>query len=126
MPTASGGPPRDPFDWPLWPETAARVDRWIALALDGNPFASGLAARMRAGSNTRFNDWVDHLILSDRSGLKAELSTLSYVRRRTDYAAGVPVYVHPGGIFPRVALAGEGGPEVREVAILVDSVAAFS
>ncbi len=114
------------FDWSLWPETEALIQRWVSTALEGNPFAHRLAERMRVETNTRFVDWVDHLVVSDRPGLHAHLAQLGYVRQAIPYAAGIPVYAHDGGMFPRIAVSPGEGPDVREVAIKVESVAAFS
>src|SRR5262249_52728957 len=79
--------------------------------------------------------WVDHLVVSDVPGLAGRLQALGYERQPIRYPVNAPVFAHPGGIFPRVAIvgpaAGRNGPAgeepaVREVAIKVDSVAAFS
>src|SRR6478752_2354418 len=88
------------FDWKRWPETEALVDQWIASALAGNAFAATLARRMAAETNTRFADWVDHLVVTDRPGLGRRLVGLGYARQGTTYAVGVPVYAHQGGMFP--------------------------
>lgn len=114
------------FDWKRWPETESAVDRLIDAALAGNAFTANLAERMRVESSTRFKDWVDHLIVTDQPGLDRRLQTLGYARQTEPYAVGTPVYAHLGGIFPKIAVAPGSGPEVREVAIKVESVAAFS
>jgi hypothetical protein len=114
------------FEWKRWPETEALVGEWIAAALEGNAFAASLAGRMNDETNTRFADWVDHLVVMDHPGLSRRLHTLGYVPQAEPYAVGVPAYTHPGGIFPKIALAGGGKVAVREVAIKVESLAAFS
>lgn len=114
------------FDWKLWPGTQERVDHWVAAALSGNAFAARLAERMKCEASTRFVDWIDHFVLSARKELPAELKHLGYGLSSATYAAGATVYAHDGGIFPRVILVPERGPEVVEVAIKVESVAAFS
>ncbi|HWE37854.1 MAG TPA: hypothetical protein VG406_14895 [Isosphaeraceae bacterium] len=125
--TAAIAPPKAPtFDWKRWPETEALVDGLIADALQGNAFAAELARRMEAETSTRFTDWVDHLVVGDRPGLVAELERAGYRREATDYAVGTPVFGHDGGIFPRVAVAKGHEGQIREVAIKVESVAAFS
>jgi len=116
----------NPYDWKLWPETQALVDGWLSSALAANAFAADLARRMENETNTRFHDWVDHIVVSDRPGLSTRLETLGYARKAPSYAAGAPAYAHQGGMFPRIALVPGGGPDVREVAIKVESVAAFS
>jgi len=118
------------FQWARWPETEAFVDARIASALEGNAFASGLAGRMARETSTRFKDWVDHLVLAPASGLGRMLEGLGYARQLIPYAPGSPVFAHGGGMFPRIVVvpgSGAGaGAEVREVAIKVESVAAFS
>src|SRR4051794_28794958 len=114
------------FDWKRWPETETVVGEWIAAAVEGNAFAANLAGRMRDETNTRFVDWVDHLVVINQPGLPRRLKALGYVPQAEPYAVGTPVYSHPGGIFPKLALAAGVGPAVREVAIRVESIAAFS
>jgi hypothetical protein len=126
MSLATAEPTTPAFDWKRWPETEAAVDQFLDEALAGNAFAANLAERMRRETSTRFKDWVDHLVLSDRPGLARRLHSLGYVRQAELYAVGTPVYSHPGGIFPQVAVAPGEGSEVREVAIKAESVAAFS
>jgi hypothetical protein len=129
--TEAAAPPA--FDWKRWPETEALVNGLIAAALEGNAFARELAGRLPRETGTSFAVWVDHLVVSGGPGFTRQLEGLGYQRQPIRYAVGVPVFAHPGGIFPRIALAGEdsspiaGAPAaVREVAIKVDSVAAFS
>ena len=99
------------------------VDGLIASAVAGNAFAAKLAGRMSDETNTRFTDWVDHLVVSERAELPGELTSLGYVRQPTHYAVGATVYAHEGGMFPRVVVVSGAGPEVREVAINVESIA---
>ncbi len=121
------------FNWQRWPETEAFIDSMIATALDGNSMARSLAERMPTETGTRFSAWVDHMVISGGSGLADRLAALGYERQAIHYAVGVPVFGHPGGVFPRIAATvgaatGTNGVplQVREVAIKVDSVAAFS
>lgn len=114
------------FDWRRWPETEAFLAGLFASALEGNEFAAKLAERMKAETSTRFSDWVDHLVVSDREGLGQRLGGLGYTRQAGMYAVGMPVFAHRGGVFPRIVLADHRGPAVRGVAVKVESVAAFS
>src|SRR5262249_3861195 len=121
------------FDWKRWPDTEAVVDGLIAAALEGNAFARRLAERMPGETGTRFSGGGDHLGLNEFPGLARQLDGLGYERQAIRYAVNAPVFAHPGGMFPRIAILsatgdeppGEG-PHVQEVAIKVDSVAAFS
>jgi hypothetical protein len=126
MATATLSPTPSTFDWKRWPETETFLASLIGSALDGNAFAAALARRMETETSTRFVDWVDHLVLGDRPGLVGRLERLGFAREPRVYAVGAPVYGHSGGIFPRLAIVGGSGPEVREVAIRVESIAAFS
>jgi hypothetical protein len=121
------------FEWQRWPETEACVDELISRALEGNTFAATLAERMQRDTATRMKDWVDHLVVRAPRGLEARLRQLGYERQAAAYAIGVPIFSHPGGIFPRIALArgdsspgGAAAPEVTELAIKVESVPGFS
>ncbi len=118
--------PPQSFDWQRFPQTEAHLDRLIGSVLDANPFAAELAQRMATETSTRFVDWVDHLVLSRREGLDAELEALGYSRSNIPYGVGAPAFRHVGGIFPPLAILPGDGPEVLEVAIKVESIAAFS
>jgi hypothetical protein len=114
------------FDWKRWPETEALIDEWMAAAAAGNDFIACLAERMRVETNTRLVDWVDHLLAAEQPGLSRRLTALGYVRQAEPYSVGAPVFAHPGAVFPRIAVVAGPGTAVREVAIRVESVAAFS
>src|SRR4051794_32700072 len=105
------------FDWHRHPAAEAFLDDLLRRALAGNAFAAGLARRMGEETSTRFADWVDHLVLTDRPGRADELGRLGYRREPTAYGVGSIVLGHEGGLFPRLILAPGSGPEVREVAI---------
>jgi hypothetical protein len=114
------------FHWQRWPETEAFLDGLVRRALESNPFAARLADRMSDESSTRFKDWIDHLVVNDQPGLAARLDGLGYRRQAEPYAVNAPAFAHEGGMFPRLAIVPGRGPEVREVAIKVESIAAFS
>ena len=116
------------FEWKLWPETEEAVLGWTAQALNGHRFAADLARRMQAETGTRFADWLDHLVLSERPGLSERLAKLGYEPQLQGYGVNAPAYHHPGGIFPRIAVVPNLGPgsEVREAAIKVESIPLFS
>src|SRR5262249_29523400 len=107
-------------------KTEAFVSERIQSALEGNSCARRLNERMKRETSTRFADWVDHLVLSGRAGVEQELVGLGYEREGGHAALGAPVYVHHGGMFPRVVVTPKSGPDVREVAIKVESIAEFS
>ncbi|WP_435007135.1 hypothetical protein P12x_004509 [Tundrisphaera lichenicola] len=120
-------PASEPFAWKRWPETEAFVDEKIASGLAGNPFAANLADRMARETSTRFKDWVDHLVLGDAPGLAKTVRGLGYSRQETPHPLGWPVLKHEGGMFPSILVAAAGsGADVREIAIKVESLPAFS
>ncbi len=127
MSTPTDRPTRAAFAWSRHPAAEALVDRLTATALAGHPFAAALARRMTAETGTRFGDWVDHLVVSDADGRIAELETVGFRRDVfRNSAVGSPVFEHDGGLFPRIVVVPGGGPEVREVALKVESIADFS
>jgi hypothetical protein len=96
------------------------------VGLAGNAFAAGLAGgcapRPGPGSWTGSTTWSSAIV----AGLGRRLHALGYERRTAPTRSGARPYAHRGGLFPRVAVRAGDGPEVREVAIKVESVAAFS
>lgn len=126
MPSTLESPPAPAFNWQRWPETEAFVDGLIVRALEGSPFAAGLADRMAKETSTRFKDWVDHLVVSERPGLVRTLEGLGFARQPVTYATSAPVFGHEGGMFPRFAVVPGGAEDVLEVAIKVESIADFS
>jgi hypothetical protein len=133
MPVIADRPTPVVFEWKRWPETDALIDELIESALEGNSFAAGLADRLPGETGTRFKDWIDHLVVRGGPGMVHRLLSLGYERQPATYAVGVPVFAHPGGIFPRIAHLpgeptqnGEASSAVPEVAIKVERVADFS
>jgi hypothetical protein len=119
------------FAWRRWPETEALVNDLVQQALAGNPFARRLAERMTPETGTIIQNWLDHLVVSAPPSFGSHLVGLGYERQTATYAVGVPLYSHPGAIFPRIAHApvtpgANGGTVVKDLAIKVESTAAFS
>ncbi len=88
---------------------------------------------MPGETGTRFKDWVDHLVIRGGATTVDRLASLGFERQAANYAVNAPVFAHPGGIFPRVAIMpappGQNGSEtvaVSEIAIKVERVADFS
>jgi hypothetical protein len=133
MPTIATTTSPQTFEWKRWPDTEAFLDELVATALQGNAFAAALADRMQRETGTWFKVWIDHLVLRGGNDVRDRLESLGYEPQSIVYAVRVPVFAHPGGIFPRIALepvrAGSNGgaePAVPEVAIKVESAVAFS
>lgn len=124
--------PREPeqFEWKRWPETEKLVNELTETALAGNAFAQKLAERMPSETGTILQNWLDHFYVTAPSSFTDRLTTLGYEPEDDPHSAGVVVYVHRGGLFPRIAVASaEAGVEtiaVKDVGIKVESAAAFS
>lgn len=115
------------FEWRRWPETESLIDDLTRQALERHVFARGLAERMIPETGTIFQNWLDHFVVAAPPSFASHLATLGYERTADTHGVGVPVYAHPGGVFPRIAVApGKGEAAVRDVGIKVESVAAFS
>ncbi len=125
------------FEWRRWPETEAFVDRLIERGLEGNALAAELAQRMPLETGTRFKVWLDHVVVRGGPALGRRLQALGYAREPGDYDVGNPVFGHSGGMFPRIVIlpqarqgaetnGAEDPREIHELALKVESVAAFS
>jgi hypothetical protein len=114
------------FDWQRFPATEAFLAEQVESFLTAHSFASQLARRMHAETSTRFVDWIDHLVLSQRPGLERELDELGYAPEAPQTALGPVVHAHRGGLFPRIRVRAGTGPAVAEIALKVESVADFS
>lgn len=116
------------FDWQRFPATDTARKSWVEEFLQNHHFAATLAQRMLRETATRFEDWVDHIVLSEDSNLTEQLETLGYARDPLSvYPTHTPIFRHHGGMFPAVALvpARTRAGRVVEVALKVDSVADF-
>ncbi len=115
------------FDWKLHPEAEALVASLLGIGVAGNPALADLSNRMASQTSTRLVDWVDHLVVTDRPGLNVRILDADFEKKAMPYpVTGATVYAHEGGMFPRIIVLSGSGPEVREVAIKVESVADFS
>jgi hypothetical protein len=116
------------FEWRRWPETESLINELVQQALEGNDFARRLAERMPPETGTIIQNWLDHLVVSAPPSFGTQLVGLGYERQAATYAVGVPLYAHPGAMFPRIAHAPAvgGATAVKTLAIKVESAAAFS
>jgi hypothetical protein len=129
--TAPTSPPS--LEWQRWPGTEAFLDRLLEEGLEGNAFAEELASRMIRETGTLLKVWIDHLVVAGTRGLARELVELGYERSLLAHPSGGSVHRHSGGIFPPLVLVASPGHGdetgvigVRDLAIKVESVAAFS
>jgi hypothetical protein len=106
--------------WSQQPEAAALVSKILDRCLQQSPFASSLAKRMLAETGTRFVDWIDHFGLTDRDETLKELNGVGYTK--SDWAGDDTVWVHHGGLFPRIR---QHAGNTTQFAIKVESVVEF-
>jgi len=105
LPTA---PPN--FDWGLHPQ----AEKLLLSKLDGfvasQRFAADLEDRLSQQTGTLLIDWIDHLVLADGPGVRAELLGAGFqVDPAGDCPPGEIAHFHPHGVFPRVVLHAGGG-----------------
>lgn len=108
------------FDWKPQPGAQGLISELLAGFLSRCTFAASLASRMKSETGTRFQDWVDHIVVPQSDAMRISLVEQGFSHRPE---AGAPNrYIHEGAIFPAVILA--PGTTTR-VGIKVDSVADF-
>src|SRR4051812_5028747 len=102
MSTATLPTPAASFDWKRFPEAEALIAGLLDIAFDGNPFMADLSRRMSSETSTRFVDWVDHIVVTDRPGLNVRVVDADFIRDKHSYSLGATTYTHDGGMFPRI------------------------
>lgn len=113
-------------EWKRWPQTQSTLAKWVEGFLERDPWTAKLAKRMESETSTRLADWVDHLILGADDSILETLSVIGYAPWADPDGGENQVWRHGNGLFPAVLVRDQGGPEVLELAIKVDSVAEFS
>ncbi|MEM0201446.1 MAG: hypothetical protein QXD23_03505 [Candidatus Micrarchaeaceae archaeon] len=53
------------FDWQLYPETEAFLNKKVNEFLSKNPFAKKLSNRMLSETSTKFFNWIDHMVIPE-------------------------------------------------------------
>ncbi len=109
-----------PFDWKPQPGAQRLVTDLLDGFLARCGFAERLASRMKVETGTRFQDWVDHILVPQSDAMRIGLIEQGFSHRPEPGAPNR--YFHEGAIFPTVILA--PGTTTR-VGIKVDSVADF-
>lgn len=108
--------PLTAHQWTTQPAAAEAVAGLVDRVLAANPWAAGFATRLRAGTGTRFGDWLDHLVVPRTPGDEGRLRDTGFV----DDPIGLR---HPGGLFPPIAW-GEGPAAALKVESVADALAA--
>ena len=92
------------FSWEPQPAAAALIAQWVDAMAAANPAITQLSQRLRNDTGTRLIDWIDALWLPESSANNSSRQRLEQTGFRK--AENEPEFwVHPAGIFPRIALA---------------------
>jgi hypothetical protein len=115
--------PLEAFQWT--PQPAA--EQLLLELLDGFlARASGarhLAARMKDESGTRFQDWIETIVVPDSESIRKKLRDVGYVNFRDRTCEYPRIFAQPHGMFARVALHDAKSTAIH---IKVNSVADFA
>lgn len=103
------------FQWSPQPAAAELVREILADFSGRCQMAGTLTWKMRDETGTRLSDWIDHLAVPISADLARRLTAAGFVDRGG-------IFVHEGGIFPRIILRDK--PEAL-AAVKVESVAEF-
>ncbi|MDQ3438979.1 MAG: hypothetical protein M3478_01360 [Planctomycetota bacterium] len=93
--------PLEAFQWKTQPQAYAFIRSSADAFLSSCPPAADLAERMQRETGTRFDDWIDTIILPTSDSTRLAIESIGYE------AEADQVYVHLGGVFPRIGLHGE-------------------
>jgi hypothetical protein len=112
---------RTSFDWQPQPAAAALVQRLLDRCIERNPQIGTLQRHMYEETGTRLVDWIDMLGVAGERDLEPQLHDAGFEidpssRRQRGF-------VHPAGIFPRIAFAPEG--DISSLFVKVESVDDF-
>jgi hypothetical protein len=112
---------RTSFDWQPQPAAAALVQRLLDRCIERNPHIATLQRRLYEETGTRLVDWIDLLGVAGESELEQQLHDAGFEIDPTSRRQRG--FVHPAGIFPRIAFAPEG--DISSLFVKVDSVDDF-
>lgn len=113
--------PLQAFQWSPQPQAEALIHELVEEFVANHTFARTLKDRIYNEAAVRFSDLVEEIAAyADRPGLSDRLLHAGFLE---DDTAGISdVFVHPGGIFPRIRLVAS---RRLDVAMKVESVADF-
>ncbi len=86
------------FHWEPQPTGEQLVSEYLEAFLGANTFAQTLARRMQRETGTRFQDWVDLILVPASPEATAKLKAAGFVPDQYGN------YVHPAALFPRFLL----------------------
>ena len=108
-----------PVSWTTQPEAALLIAELTADVEQDLRSARELRRRMLDETGTRFEDWIDHLVLPHDDSLADRLEDAGF---HPDQSPGDQVWRHSEGVFPAVRLYDR---DARRIVLKVDSVVQF-
>ena len=117
--TSTLATPGNNLTWSTQPQAARLIHELVASVEADCTAAQRLRQRLRDETGTRFDDWIDHLVLPENAPLGERLASAGFT---TDDSPDGLVWRHPGGMFPAVRFYPR---EVRRLVLKVESVVAF-
>ena len=109
------------FDWKLYQKSEDFLQSHINEFLKNNSFAAKLSEGISKITGTRFFDWIDHIILSEKVD-SSELKHLNFTKSAQKTPSGISAYAISGSTLPPVLL---GDSKRIEISMKVDSIIDF-
>lgn len=110
------------FRWEPQPAAQRIIDDLVNAALERCSFARTLSERMLTETATRFIDWVDYVQVSRSDAMVAPIRSAGF--ERVGPCPGGELWVHPGGLFPKLVLRDDASPALR-LGIIVERLDDF-
>ncbi|MFX1466685.1 MAG: hypothetical protein ACFFA5_09465 [Promethearchaeota archaeon] len=101
------------FDWGVYPQIEKFLNDQIAIFLEHNVIASKLSARMYEETSTFFFDWIDHIVLPERTITQKDLENFGFHEvDGLEVLEGNQVYIFPGATYFPVILSNNSATEI--------------
>jgi len=99
--TGKGFNPRQvkEFDWELFPKAEKFLQKEVHRFLQNNKVAKKLAKDMETKTNTRFFDWIDHIILPQSRINKQQVKKFGFLEVRAKTPKGTKAFRNKKSVF---------------------------
>ncbi|MFQ5863367.1 MAG: hypothetical protein ACE5IC_09645 [Candidatus Brocadiales bacterium] len=115
------------FDWKRCPAAERFLMERVGAFLEVNQWAANFTKTLEGKTSTLFFDWIDHIIIPDTGGIRAELEEIGFSRNLlAETPSDTSAFSHTGAIFPAILVKEGAGRPVLEVALKPESVADFA
>lgn len=105
------------YQWESQPKAEELILSFIEIALELNPTILELSKDLLRLTDTRFLDWIDHIVLPDGENLRHQLQSTGFTQRG-------PLFVHLNARLPRIKLVESALFNVG-LGVSVDNIASF-